>query len=292
MTNAVIHASVPMKQFRCPNGLRVWNAPKSRHDTHFLFKEIFERHCYEQHGISVNNGDVVLDIGANVGMFALSLMERFRDLKIVCAEPVPNTYACLERNLSGSPRRSLHDITLLDCAIGSTNADATIAFFPQMPSNSTLHLQEKRRHWERFSAEVTSSELSNLHRAFAFLPRRVFALIVKPMLKDAQNIKCKIQTLSDTIRQQALGSVDLLKIDIEGAEIEALNGLEEQHWPLIRQLVLEIEPSNKHMLSSLVAKLGALGFSKVTVQSFAGGTVDIEDSKPCTVYALRTTGQQ
>ena len=102
MCSDTLDVTVPMRQFRCPNGLRVWNAPAARAETRFIFHEVFERRCYEQHGVSLSNGDVILDVGANVGLFALSVMERFRDLKLVCVEPVPAIRACLARNLMES----------------------------------------------------------------------------------------------------------------------------------------------------------------------------------------------
>ena len=47
--------------------------------------------------VSLKPGDVVLDIGANVGLFALSLMERFSGLKIVCIEPAPAQEAVMQQ---------------------------------------------------------------------------------------------------------------------------------------------------------------------------------------------------
>ena len=73
----------PMKQFRCPNGLRVWGAPGTGVEINLIFREIFEDRCYERLGITICDGDVVLDIGANIGLFALSLMERFCGLKML-----------------------------------------------------------------------------------------------------------------------------------------------------------------------------------------------------------------
>ena len=123
----------PMKQFRCPNGLRVWGAPGTGVEINLIFREIFEDRCYERLGITICDGDVVLDIGANIGLFALSLMERFYGLKIVCVEPAPITRACLERNVAGSPRRDRHQITILSDAIGAENAEAMITYFPACP---------------------------------------------------------------------------------------------------------------------------------------------------------------
>ena len=33
----------------------------------FIYKEIVEEQCYLQQGIQINDGDTVLDVGANIG---------------------------------------------------------------------------------------------------------------------------------------------------------------------------------------------------------------------------------
>ncbi|MGA8172534.1 MAG: FkbM family methyltransferase [Methylocystis sp.] len=283
-------ATETMKQFRCPNGLRVWNAPTSGSETVFIFREIFEQRCYERHGVTVGDGDVILDVGANVGLFALSVMERFRGLKIVCFEPVPTTRACLERNLEESRWRSHHEITILANAVGSTNGEATIAYFPRAPGNSTLHLEEKRREWNKIADEITPSLIRKWNKAYTLLPRGLIAWFMRPMLDDAVRFRCKICTLSDTIRQQGLERIDLLKIDIEGAEIEALRGIEEQHWSRIQQLVMEVAPANKSSLTALGDRLRAVGFTHVTVENCDGENHVLDDPMPCTLYATRVAG--
>ncbi|CAN0151235.1 unnamed protein product, partial [Ectocarpus sp. 13 AM-2016] len=36
--------------------------------------------------------------------------------------------------------------------------------------------------------------------------------------------------------------IDLLKIDVEGAELDVLLGIEQQDWPKIKQVVAEVHP--------------------------------------------------
>src|SRR5262245_63332512 len=126
-------AAPSMKAFKLPNGLCVWNAPESA-DTDFLYRESFERHCYEKHGIAIKDGDVIFDVGANIGMFALSLMERFRNLQIYSFELVTSTYACLARNLPESSLRTHNQVRALNLGLGATDAQMTIEFFPGVPS--------------------------------------------------------------------------------------------------------------------------------------------------------------
>ncbi|MFO0884639.1 MAG: hypothetical protein U0894_10700 [Pirellulales bacterium] len=54
-----------------PNGLEAFGL--SQADTAIVYEEIFVNDCYLQEGISLHDGDTVLDIGANTGMFLLRL---------------------------------------------------------------------------------------------------------------------------------------------------------------------------------------------------------------------------
>jgi hypothetical protein len=56
----------PVGLVRLPNGWEVHASSAS--EAHFLYQEIFEEHCYLQHGITVQEADVVVDVGANIGI--------------------------------------------------------------------------------------------------------------------------------------------------------------------------------------------------------------------------------
>ena len=43
-------------------------------------------------------------------------------------------------------------------------------------------------------------------------------------------------TVSDLIRNHGLARIDLLKIDVEGAELDVLRGIAHKDWQLIRQV--------------------------------------------------------
>jgi hypothetical protein len=49
-----------------------------------------------------------------------------------------------------------------------------------------------------------------------------------------------VRQLSSIIDELAITTMDPLKIDVEGAEEEVLEGIEERHWPVIRQAVVEV----------------------------------------------------
>jgi hypothetical protein len=53
-------------------------------------------------------------------------------------------------------------------------------------------------------------------------------------------VTCRLVRLSDVIDQEQVTRIDLLKIDVEGAEFDCMAGIESRHWPLVRQAIIEV----------------------------------------------------
>src|SRR5262249_29721396 len=65
----------------------------------------------------------------------------------------------------------------------------------------------------------------------AMLVRRAFRI---------RRVRAPVQTLSRVIEAFAIPRVDLLKIDVEGAEEDVLLGLEPESWSRVRHVVVEV----------------------------------------------------
>jgi hypothetical protein len=68
-----------------------------------------------------------------------------------------------------------------------------------------------------------------------------------------QVVDCEMRTLSDVIRECGVPRVDLLKIDVQKCEHEVIRGIDDEHWPQIRQIVIEV-----HDLDDRVAQVTSL----------------------------------
>jgi Methyltransferase FkbM domain len=55
-----------------------------------------------------------------------------------------------------------------------------------------------------------------------------------------KHVECEMTTISTALREYGIDVVDLAKIDVEGAEWEVLQGIDESDWPRIRQLAIEV----------------------------------------------------
>jgi FkbM family methyltransferase len=104
----------------------------------------------------------VVDVGANVGQFALLARAAFPGAALHCFEPLPDWFAELERRLGAAPGVTLHRM-----ALGDRAGTARMTRNPYSPSSSLLEMAP--RHVQAFpftgGGEVLSVPLSTLDAA-------------------------------------------------------------------------------------------------------------------------------
>eukprot|EP00775_Hariotina_reticulata_P006323 gene6323-6558_t len=64
------------------------------------------------------------------------------------------------------------------------------------------------------------------------------------IMRDVTSISCDVVTVSQLIQDYNLSTIDLLKVDVERAEWQVLQGIQQQHWPLIQQVAMEVHDLN------------------------------------------------
>jgi len=86
----------------------------------------------------------------------------------------------------------------------------------------------------------------------------------------AQTYQSQLQTLSEVIRSEKVERIDLLKIDVQRAELDVLNGIEPRDWDKIGQVVMEVHDGkgteNEGRVSEITALLETRGFTVVAEQ--------------------------
>jgi Methyltransferase FkbM domain len=58
--------------------------------------------------------------------------------------------------------------------------------------------------------------------------------------RERRRVPCEMTTISAALRDHDVDAVDLVKIDVEGAEWEVLRGIEDPDWSQLRQFVIEV----------------------------------------------------
>lgn len=98
------------------NGLSFYNANQN---TLSIFKEIFVNNIYNRGEVKIKEGDVVFDIGANVGVFSL-YASLINGTKVYAFEPHPTNFKVLLNNVN---QNKITNIECFEFALGIDNED-------------------------------------------------------------------------------------------------------------------------------------------------------------------------
>ncbi|NUU21800.1 MAG: FkbM family methyltransferase, partial [Streptomycetaceae bacterium] len=252
-----------------PDGRLIVEA--NANETRELYDEIVTRNQYLRHGLRLRDGDVVVDIGANIGMFALFAAAQASKVTVHAFEPVPVVAGALEANL----RRYGITGTVTRAAVGASAGDRVLTFYPQSSLQSGFHAdaegdQNIVGEYARHQAEALPGLTPELRAVAA----EALAPAARARTAERQELTVPVIRLSDWIRGNAVGRIDLLKVDAERAEEDVLAGIDDEHWPLVVQVVAEV-----HDLEGRVERLRDLlrsrGFETVVEQDplFAGSEI-------------------
>ena len=91
-----------------------WDQAKDTATSDFLAEEVFERDSYE-HVYPVQEGDIVLDLGASLGPFTWKIMDKAS--KVYTVEPMIDLIPTIEKNTEGFP------VTIINAALSHNNGE-------------------------------------------------------------------------------------------------------------------------------------------------------------------------
>jgi amino acid adenylation domain-containing protein/FkbM family methyltransferase len=219
-------------------------------ETTFLHEEIFLRQEYLRHGIGLPERACVFDVGANIGLFSLYVGRLCPDAVVYAFEPIPALFDLLRLNST----LSAATIRPFDYGLSDRSAEAVFTYYPHATLISGQYADDAddRRAVE---AHVRSRWRDEAHG------RDVLDLLGAAL--TGESVRCRLRTISEVIREHGLTRIDLLKIDVERAELAVLNGIEPDDWPKVGQLVVEVQDTDGR-LDRIVGLLRGHGF-RVTV---------------------------
>jgi FkbM family methyltransferase len=231
-----------------PNGMRIQHWQKI--ETDYLYKEIFGEDSVYAKGnfIDFRPGAVIVDAGANIGLFTLFAALRCRgEAEIFAFEPIPATFSVLAANAAaarrgdfaaatGAPAGASLTIHAINRGLSDTADEVIFQHHPNFTMWSTQDADFARQRLDRFVADVAG--------LVRFAPAALRRAAVRPVVAwmgRTTKVAATLVPLSSVIEEYRIERIDVLKLDVEGAEVAALQGIAPAHWDIVRQVVLEVE---------------------------------------------------
>ncbi|WP_167487666.1 FkbM family methyltransferase [Nocardia terpenica] len=218
------------------NGLTLWTPREIRAmAARYTVREIFEGERYRHPGFELAPGDNVIDIGANIGVFALWAAPRIPGGRILAVEPSPVVFDCLRRNVE---LNGLDRVDLVNAAVGRDGA--TLDF-------------------------VYNSRWPTMGHAKGLSPSKVL------LTNHKHDIYQQVPTVSlaTMMDRYEMDRVHYLKVDCEGGEFDIFREMDSDHWRRIDKIGAEFHEFAPDLdRRELVQILEAEGFEVEITQNW------------------------
>jgi FkbM family methyltransferase len=220
--------------------------------TQYIYDEIFDGRTYAHPNVKVPPNATIIDVGANIGLFAIWAAREWRPKTILAYEASPSTYEVLVENVNRhvNAGKSGGTATPVNLAVSrEAGRELTLHQPPYVAGLSTI-LDGKSLPW-------------------------IDELRAKNELYEH---KVQSTTISHEIATRKLAAVDLLKIDVEGHFMEVLDGIAAADLSKVHNIILEAE---------YVEKLGYTRDGLADLLRAKGYEVDAQDAAQVMIYAWR-----
>jgi len=259
----------------------------NENDTLNVYHDIFGDDCYRKHGVTIQDGDCILDIGANTGLFIVFLNKIGVNVRVFAFEPAPATYQVLRQNVA------LHNklpVQTFNVGMSDKAGQAEFTYYPRFSNASTFHPDESKENAQR-GRQYVIDQIPTLRWPMrpicAWLPMPIKLLVAECFRRyylKKEVVTCELWNLSEFIKKHNIAKVDLLKLDAEQSEERILAGISEEDWPKIRQAVIEVHGGDA-ATRAIADMLTQRGFRAVIDKNPAMPTLAL-------VYAVRSKEAQ
>lgn len=219
-----------------PNGLHLeLNSAADRRGAEFLIDEIFTRKTFCRDGFAMEPTDVVVDIGANLGVFLLWAAPQVPQGRVVAVEPLPIVEA-IARSIRVN---ALQNATCVQAAVGSGIGALELEYVPGF---------EMVAHRRGFRLAFGTWLWSGIwwHQLWS----------------GTHRFTARGLSLGQLFEEANVTQVDWLKLDCEGGEYEIFRHATASDWVRVHRLAMEFHefgPDQHH--ADLVATLKRHGFN-------------------------------
>ena len=196
----------------------------------YIFHDIFIDKEYKT-DINLDN-KIIFDIGANMGIFSLWINNRYSNTLIYAFEPIKELYEIAEYNFKKMQKNN-NKIIINNIGLSNKNTNETIIYYPYANGLST-----------------TKDSVETKIKYHTFFQR----LFLPYALRDKESIIIKLEKVSDFIKKNNIKKIDFCKIDVEGSELDVIEGFE-NFINIVDTFIIEIEnfiPDNLNKIKKIL----------------------------------------
>jgi FkbM family methyltransferase len=266
-----------------PNGMIV--ACRQKHEVPLIQLEV---QSYFGNGMKLSAGDTVFDVGANIGLFSLAAYGHCgRDLRIFAFEPVAAIFELLKANCARNT--AARHVKVFHCGLSHRAGTTELAYYPHAPTLSTAYPDPEAD--LRMVTDAVANGIIYLTeaplalRCLRCLPAAPRERLIGWLLRRAlvaEPATCQMRTLSEVVAEYDVRRIDLLKVDVEKAELDVLEGISRADWHKIQQVVVEV-----HDLERRVERTRALLVAAGMRSTIVDQPVTLRNSNIFTIFATR-----
>jgi len=280
-------------------------------EAQYLYQEIFVRRVYDVAVLGFKNcADEnlnIVDVGANIGLFALFCKKRWPRSRILCVEPIPEIFRVLQHNLQSFEK----DILCVKAGVSDSEGLRDFHYFPDMPGESTMHPDERFRQQAIFRSKVssditrmkaegkTTGQLSTTKAEMLEALKDIEQQAHSQSKNKGLERRCPTHRLSTLLKRIGTQSqfqpftkrIDLLKIDAEGEELGVLKSIDNDDWKRLQRVCVEVVNVDNRLgeICNILVKRGFRVFTSQAETSTEGGYLSYvpKELQMFIVYALR-----
>jgi len=184
--------------------------------------------------LHLRSGDTFLDVGAHVGKYTLSAAKILKEGLVIAIEASPENYATLKESIQLNGFENIWTFNM-----AAWNEDCEVE----------LHLGDLHGH-NSVRGDIRYGNGAKLEEM------------------GCGKVKVRAERLDHLLDRTSAPDIDWIKIDVEGAEYEVLEGLSEHLLRNDAKLVVEVQPANKSKVIAFMKNAKYVGESVPDSEGF------------------------
>jgi len=223
-----------MTDFTLPNGVEIKCLDEI--EATYFYNDIVTLDSHGLKTLSLPEHPVILDIGANIGLFSLFVHSLFPRAQIHAIEPVRPLYDLLSLNLG----RYVGGFKSHNIGLGEKSGSRPITYYEDISGMSTFYPDETYE--QALLSEILKQQFDQ-DGAVKRNQRNMADALAKKRFNGTQ-MTAQIKTLTALVVAEKITKIDLLKIDAQKSELDILRGANAEVWDMTDRVIVETHDIN------------------------------------------------